>query len=121
MSSKNLSLAQHLAGGQLPMFMSAKEIMTHYEPHEEEYHSGEDTSQLWDRKLRESKETPYKGSTRFKTFKEEGVKHPIEIGFPAYLDRGEGAIYEGHHRVASMNKIDSNRMLPVSYLDSKDY
>ena len=122
MSTRNLSLAQHLAAGQLPMFMTAHEIMTHYQPHEEEFQNGEDESALWKRKLKESKTVgPKETKSRYQRFKEEGVKNPIEIGFPAYLDRGEGAIYEGHHRVASMVKIDPNKLLPVEYKNPNEY
>ena len=122
MSKRNMSLAQHLASGQLPMFMTAHEIKTHYEPHEEEYEHNEDTGDVWNRKLKESKtKGPKETKSRFQRFKEEGIKNPIEIGFPAYLGKGEGAIYEGHHRVASMEKIDKNRLLPVEYKDPKEY
>jgi len=116
MSHRNLSLVQHLQAGQLPMFMTAPEIKEHFTPHEDEYEQYEEPHTLWERKLGESKETPYKnGKSRYTVFKEEGVKNPVD------LRHDTAEIYNGHHRIASMEKIDPKRLMAVNFVESKEY
>jgi hypothetical protein len=112
----NLSLTQQLAAGNMPMFMTAPEIKQNFYPHGDEYDSHEEAHNVWDRKLRESKQTPYKdGRSRFNVFKTEGVKNPVK------LRHDTAEIYNGHHRVASMEKIDPKRLMAVDYVEPKEY
>lgn len=112
MSAQNLSLQQHLDAGQLPMFLTAHEIRSHYAADEEKYEKGDtDPQDIWDRALKESKNKYGEKKSRYETFKKEGVKTPITLG----KVMGEPTIYDGHHRVASMEKIDPNRLLPVEH------
>lgn len=113
---KHFDLGHHLAAGQLPMFMTASEIKQNFYPHEDEYHDHEEAHNVWNRKLRESQQTPYKGKTsRYNIFKKEGVKDPVE------LRHDTSEIYNGHHRIASMEKIDPKRLMAVEYVEPKDY
>lgn len=115
-AQNNLSLTQHLAAGQLPMFMTATEIKQNFYPHADEYNDYEEPHDLWHRKLKESKQTPYKnGKSRYSIFKEEGVQHPVD------LRHDTAEIYEGHHRIASMEKIDPKRLMAVNFIEPKEY
>ena len=61
MSRRNLSFSQHFEAGQLPMFMTAHEIRTHFSADEEKYQPGDrDEQAIWKRSLKESK-TKYPG------------------------------------------------------------
>lgn len=112
MSSKNLSFQQHLDAGQLPMFMTAKEIRSNFAVDEDKYKTGDiDDSGVWQRALKESKEKYGNKESRYQIFKKEGVKTPVELG----RVQGEPTIYDGHHRVASMEKIDPHKLLPVEF------
>lgn len=113
MSARNLSLQQHLDAGQLPMFMTSTEIRNNFAVDEDKYKPGDtDDSNVWKRALKESK-TKYPGekTSRYQEFKQNGVQTPIELG----KVQGEPMIYDGHHRIASMEKIDPNRLLPVEF------
>lgn len=113
MSKEVLSVQQQLDAGQLPMFLTSNEIRGHFTVDDEKYEPGDiDDSGVWKRALKESK-TKYPGETtsRFQQFKKEGVQTPIELGRVG----GEPMIYDGHHRIASMDKIDPNRLLPVTF------
>jgi hypothetical protein len=115
MSQNNLSLQQHLDAGQLPMFMTAGEVKQHYSVHGEEMenHNVKDDYELWNKKSKESHMRFGKPKSRYEIFKKEGVKHPVEIGYSQ--EYPEGYIGEGHHRIASMEKIDPKRLMSVEH------
>ena len=115
MSSRNLSLQQHLDAGQLPMFMTAGEIKQHYNVHEDEMedHNVSSEEELWNKKSKESHMRFGKPKSRYETFKKEGVQSPVEIGYSH--NHPDGYIGEGHHRIASMEEIDSKRLMSVEH------
>lgn len=108
---------------QLPMFMSAHEIRSKYQPleadHEEiedydeatdHYSSTRETSdELWDRKAEEADDWGLTDNIR-----EHGVHTPI----PLNVDNGQLA--NGHHRVAAMNDIDHHQLLPVLHVEDHE-
>lgn len=106
---------------QLAMYMTAPEIKNKYDVHWEEIEAADakDDSDLWDTKLKESKmrfgqtNSGSKKPSRYETFKKEGVQNPVEIGYSKEYPKGY--IGEGHHRVASMEKINPNALLPVTH------
>ena len=124
MSNRNLSLAQHLAAGQLPMFMTGKEIQKHYQIGDYEHHVDDTTGrfetdkQVWDRKEKTAHSYNYKenGAHDFnpkeslaQDILKHGVKTPVQI-------TEEGKIFEGHHRTAVMAKNNPKGLVPLQHL-----
>ena len=125
MSNRNLSLAQHLAAGQLPMFMTGNEIKEHYKIGDYEHHISDTTKALetdvevWDRKEKSAHKYNYKdnGAHDFnpktslaQDILKEGVKNPVEI-------HEDGRIAEGHHRIAVMAKNNPKGLIPIKHLE----
>jgi hypothetical protein len=100
---------------QLAMYMTAPEIKNKYSVHVEEMEDSNVTDEgtLWNKKLKESRQRSGNPKSRYEIFKKEGVQSPVEIGYSR--DYPEGYIGEGHHRVASMEKIDPNKLIPVTH------
>jgi hypothetical protein len=138
MSARNLSLAQHLAAGQLPMFMTGKEIQTHLHPFHgdregvatdkpdpEEWGGKElrpeTNKEVWERKYDESvtnadmggAEHGDKYSNLAQDIAHEGFKSPR---IPVNLDRQE--VLGGHHRVAVGAEEHPNHLFPVVHYDN---
>jgi len=117
---------------QLPMFMNAREVQGKYRPWEGDKQwinskqRDETNQELWDRKLSESKAgihgeknytLPNGGrGTLHQSIEAEGIKSPV----PLQLNGPHGSqpsVLNGHHRVASMADIDSERYFPVTHVD----
>jgi hypothetical protein len=134
---KHFSLGEHLAKGQLPMFMTGKEIQTHFKPFENDREGRatnepdpeewggkkirpETNSELWDRKYDESKthsqnEDGMTGAEH--NLKYDNLAHDIASeGFqspriPVNLNTGE--VLGGHHRIAVGAEEHPNYLFPV--------
>lgn len=135
MSRRNLSLAQHLATGQLPMFMTGKEIQEHInpwpgdretrstnEPDPDEW-SGkkqrpETNKELWERKYDESltnedsggAEHDKKYSNLAEDIAHRGFKAPR---IPINFDSKE--VLGGHHRIAVGAEEHPDYLFPVEH------
>ena len=144
-------LGKALKAGYQPMFMTGPEIKEHFPPLEGDkrtvrlppneranrYDHGErkeTDSELWDRKLKESKQTglerfgeinfamgtPQKsGITRESTLADKAKKS----GMPGYISLqsgtlGMGQLLGGHHRVALSAEQFKDHIFPVKYFKS---
>ena len=127
-SRKHFDLGQHLAAGQLPMFMTGKEIQTHLNPYhgdvqESAYHEdeSEDNHEVWERKYDESvtnadmggAEHGDKYSNLAEDIAHEGFKSPR---IPVNLNTQE--VLGGHHRVAVGAEEHPNHLFPVVHYDN---
>lgn len=120
---KKQTTADILKSGQLPMFLTPKEIQENYYPLPGDFISPDETREdLWKRKAKESSEgSP--GDSRKKTSKEtltesiakEGVKHPITLAMDINKEMGADKpfVYGGHHRVAAAAQVNPNMLVPV--------
>jgi len=117
---------------QLPMFMSAREIMRKYEPlgHDKEMDRAplESNKTLWSRKLDYAKSWGFP-----EELKRDGVQEPVELGLHAghhYWTHNEDGeinkspyvtkkpeIMSGHHRVISMMYAAPDTYMPVTHED----
>ena len=131
MSHRNLSLAQHLKNGQLPMFMTAGEILKHTDlgdasvlsttpvgQKKAQFRVDEEKSTL-EYKLREAKvkEMGPHGPqmSLHEDIAKNGVKEPLLI-----YDRHRGQIpmlWNGHHRLASAKASRPNDFLPLEHIN----
>jgi hypothetical protein len=128
-----MAASDHLHPEQLKMFMSAREIMAGYDPHEgDRMYKGthlqvaagapkpafpehgsvhelesETNQDMWDRKLQESKPLLYNN------LKKEGVKDPIPLTTLHYQGSHRPMVGGGQHRIAAMNDIDPDALMPV--------
>jgi hypothetical protein len=144
-------LGKAMKAGYMPMFMTGPEIKEHFPPLEGDkrtvrlppneranrYDHGErkeTDSELWDRKLKESKQTglerhgeinfamgtPQKsGITRESTLADKAKKS----GMPGYISLqsgtlGMGQLLGGHHRVALSAEQFKDHIFPVKYFKS---
>ena len=134
---KHFSLGEHLAKGQLPMFMTGKEIQTHLKPFENDRQTvstnepdpeewggkkrrPETNSELWDRKYDEAT-TNQDNNAGLEAAEHNpefnSLSHDIvHTGFtspriPVNLNTGE--ILGGHHRVAVGAEEHPNYLFPV--------
>ena len=133
--SNHFTLAQHLAAGQIPMFMTGKEIQTHINPWPGDLQGPatmfrparirETNSELWKRKYEESithyqnedglngAEHNLKYDNLAQDIAHEGFKAPrIPINFETKEVLG------GHHRVAVGAEEHPNYLFPVVHYDS---
>lgn len=125
MSSRNLSLSQHLQAGQLPMFLTPREIVKHYDlgdvplyvpdvPH---------TKRLGDPKSPEridaeettlrKKNLEAERSGLAADIEHHGVKEAVAIG---YNSRYAPMLEEGHHRVAAALDYHPDTPIPVNHI-----
>lgn len=125
---RHFSLGEHLAKGQLPMFMTGKEIQTHISPwpgdremSQTQRDEMETNSELWERKYDESvtnadmggAEHGEKYSNLAQDIAHEGFKAPR---IPVNLETKE--VLGGHHRVAVGAEEHPNYLFPVVHHDS---
>ena len=135
MSTRNLSLAQHLAAGQLPMFMTGKEIQQHIHPwpgdrrevateeKDPEEWGGrklrfENNSEVWNRKYDEAlthkDDDGAQHSDEFNNLAEDiahrGFKAPR---IPINFDSKE--VLGGHHRIAVGAEEHPDYLFPVEH------
>ena len=117
---------------QLPMFMTANEIMGTHQASEWDRSPRrgrggvatgiESHGEVMTRKLKESK-TEDKGRLH-KSIGEEGVQQPVHLshqfGRPDSSGVQKKQIAEGHHRVASSLEHDPNRYIPVMHHETVD-
>ena len=155
-------LGKALASGYQPMFMTGEEIKTHFAPHQADkkdinlpkkekankYDIGErkeTDSELWDRKLKESKQTGKQryGKDAFERTREghwrslngpslarQGIRPDTSLesaaktkGIPGYVaveaqatsEIGKQQILGGHHRVALSADQFKDHIFPVKY------
>ena len=133
---KNFNLSQNLAVGQLPMFMTGREIQQHFRPLEgdrEEIYNREknDTrketdTELWTRKLDESRNNSFNprenkfGFTSARSLsesiKEHGVQNPVSLQL--FTKPGTSQVLGGHHRIAVMAAEHPNKLMPVEFYES---
>jgi hypothetical protein len=119
-----MTASSHLQPEQLKMFMSANEIMsTHvpnpadFEDEDEDFASSDEevTGNFWDRKLTESMD-----NGTYDSIHHEGVKEPVNL-YTKHPDKNtpkrEQRIGNGHHRVAAMNELDPDEVMPVLHHD----
>ena len=110
-----MSAQDNLSHEQLSMYMTAPEIKQRYAVHvdEMEDHGVSSEPALWTKKLKESRQRFGEPKSRYETFKKEGVQDPVEIGYSHNYP--EGYIGNGHHRVVSIEKINTKQLLPVTH------
>src|SRR5262245_11313378 len=99
--------------GQLPMFMTAREIKEGYQP--DTYgrlpgsatrHGGPERSEeVWYRKLRESKYPEDEGPSLHESIAAEGVHVPLHLSLQ-FGSEGKRVVVEGQHRLAAQHDID---------------
>lgn len=121
---------------QLPMFMTAREILATHAPNEGdrqdvydkrgEFVGRETDKQLWARKYKAAGEVneyvPDEPPVRRSVLKE-GVKTPVSLEDPvatqayrAYEPLHQPQIYGGHHRIAVMAKKRPDDLIPVAHV-----
>ena len=130
---KNFNLSQNLAVGQLPMFMTGKEVQEHFQPLEgdrvqiydkEKNDTRRETNlELWTRKLDEARNSNFNprenkfGLTSARSLsesiKERGVQNPISLQL--FDKPGSSQILGGHHRVAIMAAEHPTKLMPVEF------
>ena len=107
---------------QLPMFMSAREIKSQYDPWHGDFEDDYETSdELWDRKYQEA--TLGKEPTLDKQVLREGVKRPValEVVDPWWHGDKKPEIMGGHHRIEIMARHKPDALMPVEHVsDFKD-
>lgn len=110
---------------QLPMFMTARDIKETHEPNDRK--PGEvSPSRIWNRKLRESKDTkdtggiPIKGAngayeqvSLHEHIARTGVSQAVSIQDPQGAAGQKPLVFDGHHRVASAADSRPNDLIPV--------
>lgn len=132
-------LSDALFHGQLPMFMTGKEIKKHYQPlfadrqETEDEETGawrlEHPTELWQRKSLEGSEwgsANLTGDSDIDSSLEEsiahkGVENPISLQFRDIAIKnkiGRPQVLGGHHRVAISAENHPNTLLPVEHFDS---
>ena len=139
---KHFTLGQHLAAGQIPMFMTGKEIQTHInpwpgdrevratnEPDPEEWGGKkirpETNSELWERKYDEST-THYENEDGLT-----GAEHNLKYNNLAHDIANEGfkapripinfdtkEVLGGHHRIAVGAKEHPDHLFPVVHYEN---
>lgn len=96
----------------MKLFMQAKELMNIRAGDTPDWDSLANTRHMYDRKLRESKETPL-----YNSIKEQGVQKPVlitamhnddETGWDELID-------DGHHRAVSAHDINPEMYVPIEY------
>ena len=126
--AKKETTADVLRSGQLPMFLTPKEIQDNYYPLPGDYLGpGETRDELWKRKAKEAREGSA-GDARVRTTKEtlaqsiarEGVRNPVTLGTEADALRGADKpfVFGGHHRIAAAREINPNMLIPVTNSDT---
>jgi hypothetical protein len=112
--------------GQLPMFMTARDIVATHQPsdwdRDKTYPKGqpsrlETDSEVLSRKLSESKGGDWAGF--HESIAAEGVKTPVHLSMQ-FGRSGKPQIGEGHHRVASTMDINPDRYIPVMHHETLD-
>jgi len=143
-SGRNLSLAQHLAAGQLPMFMTANEIKEHLTLHDVGYPDfpvplahqmdefkkydrrevsdpkteGQKTAEtsMLSGKSHESKEW-LDGEEGDLSLDEDIAKNGVRTPMTVLSNRpGSPMLYNGHHRLASMLEHRPNELINLEHL-----
>ena len=102
---------------QLPMFMSAREIKSQYDPWHGDFEDDYETSdELWDRKYQEA--TLGKEPTLDKQVLREGVKRPValEVVHPWWNGDKKPEIMGGHHRIEIMARHKPDALMPVEHV-----
>lgn len=102
---------------QLPMFMSAREIKSQYDPWHGDFEDDYETSdELWDRKYQEA--TLGKEPTLDKQVLREGVKRPValEVVDPWWNGNKKPEIMGGHHRIEVMSRHRPDALMPVEHV-----
>lgn len=120
MSYKNLSEA--LFYGQLPMFMTGKEIKEHFAPrYGDQYGSGisRTEGQLWSKKLREATNRKTEDGTLRKSIAAKGVQEPVDLDLPS--NRWKPEVINGHHRIAVAARDMPDTPIPVNLRPRKWY
>jgi hypothetical protein len=101
----------HLQPEQLKMFMSANEIMGSHKPNPADFEDDASDEEGWERKSAEAME-----SGVYESIEREGVRDPVNL-YTKYPDKTtpkrEQRIGNGHHRVAVMNDLDPDELMPV--------
>lgn len=103
---------------QLPMFMSAREIKSQYDPWHGDFEIHEDGSEetpreLWDRKYLESMDYGH-----HMTIPKEGVRNPValEVTHPWWNGSKKPEIMGGHHRIEVMSRHRPDALMPVEHV-----
>lgn len=122
--AKKETTADKLKAGQLPMFLTPKEIQENFFPLPGDRLADESAQDLWKRKAQESREgSP--GDARKRTTKEtladsiakQGVQNPITLSIKTYPGYEKPFVFGGHHRVAIAGQVRPNQLIPVSMAD----
>lgn len=100
-----MSAQDNLSHRQLAMFMTARELYKLPMMDEPGYHSKE---QMIKEKLEESKH-----SGLHEKIRKQGVQKPVKV----FNDDDGQYLWDGHHRVVSAKKINSNMLVPVEHFD----
>jgi len=112
---------------QLPMFMSASEIMGKVNSSADA--PGAKMEDVWHQKLYEAKTGAIRnalyvptrkrrGNSLYESIQNNGVREPVQLN----RNGAEGySLAEGHHRVAAAHDIDPNMMLPVVHSDELEF
>jgi len=136
-AARHLSLVQHLASGQLPMFLTANEIKEHLtlgdmrmddQAAEDAYH----TRPLGTPKTKEQKaaDDALMEKKHEEDYNEENFESPFHkpvrllasvkrrgVTTPLTLNESDLSLIDGHHRLAHMLKLDPDKLLPVTVED----
>ena len=101
---------------QFKLFMTARELREQYDPNWGDFEDDETSEDVWNRKLRESKETGL-----HKDIEDIGVRMPVTVSDnPATDSEFKPEILGGHHRVASAFEINPDMLIPVHYGDDTE-
>lgn len=113
---------------QLPMFMSARQIMATHGPSRDEasQYDGASDSEIWHYKSAEAEDTRWQrfpdgtAESYSDNMLREGIRNPVTLGTEAAgrNDEGKLQVLHGHHRVAVMAKHRPDALIPVVHSDS---
>ena len=99
--------------GQLKMFMSPDELMSLHSA-DVRTDEGETKSEMWDRKLDESRRADYsamdveRGTSLYDDIKQHGIQNPAHV----YYGEHGPELYDAHHRTA-VAKAQGIELMPV--------
>lgn len=108
-----MAAKKHINPNQLKLFMTAQELMDHFEPNPGDVEDHASPQAMWNTKLAESKENKL-----HEDIENIGVRIPVTITDSPQEGSKKPIIRGGHHRLAAAYDINPKMEIPVNYGDS---
>jgi len=105
-----MAAKRHINPNQLKLFMTAQELMDHFEPNPGDVEDHASPQAMWKAKLTESKE-----SELHEDIKNIGVRTPITVTDSPRDGSIKPVIRGGHHRLAAAMDINPKMEIPINY------